>query len=52
MADSDLAPDDEDEPSQTDNTPDDTDDTPDAAILDDSATQALAAIGLDQLLNW
>jgi hypothetical protein len=27
-------------------------DTADETILDDSAAQALAAIGLDQLLNW
>jgi hypothetical protein len=27
-------------------------DTPDDMVLDDSAAQALAAIGLDQLLNW
>ena len=45
------APDDEDEPSQTPE-PHDADDTTDDAALDDSAAQALAAIGLEQLLNW
>ena len=51
LAGSDLAPDDEDEPSQTPESHD-ADDTTDDTALDDSAAQALAAIGLDQLLNW
>ena len=51
LAGSDLAPDDEDEPSQTPESHD-ADDSPDDVALDDSAAQALAAIGLDQLLNW
>ena len=52
IADSALVPDNKDEPSQTPGTSVDVDDTPDDAVLDDSAAQALAAIGLDQLLNW
>jgi len=52
IADSALAPDDEDEPSQIPGTSVDADDTPDDAVLDESAAQALAVIGLDHLLNW
>ena len=51
LASSALAPDDEDEPSQTPESHD-ADDTPDDAVLDDSAAQALATMVLDQLLNW
>ena len=54
IADSSLALDDVDEPSwsQAPDTSGDASDTSDDVILDDSAAHALAAIGLDQLLNW
>ena len=51
LADSSLAPDDVDEPSHTPELHD-SDNTADEEVLDDSAAHALAAIGLDQLLNW
>jgi hypothetical protein len=54
LADSAISPDeegDDDEPSQSADSPV-TGDTPADGVLDDSAAQALAAIGLDQLLNW
>ena len=52
IADSALALDDADEPSQAPDTSGDASNTSDDVVLDDSAAHALAAIGLNQLLNW